>query len=141
VAETLLIVGFLALACPVVWRLMWWGDYEGMRSSAEFRLDLKQRSPLGADEFYARFYADTNLPRDLVIRFRDFEAKFWRIDAGMVRPQHDYVRINGDLDSTDFIRAIEQEFAITLSDADCEKLDGSFDTLVRFIHTRSPMAA
>jgi hypothetical protein len=120
---------------------MWWGDFEGMRSSAEFRRDMKLRSPLDADDFYTRFYAGTNLPRDLVSRFREFEAKFWSIDAGMVRPQDDYVRIHGDLDSADFIKAIEQEFGITLSDADCEKLDGSFDTLVRYLHSRCQPAA
>lgn len=129
------ILAFLILAAGA-WRFMWWTDFEGTRSSAEYAKACKTREAMDAQQFYKQFYSQSAIPIDIVVRLHDLQSKHWGVDAKLIRPQDDYIRILGDLDSVEFVLAIESEFEITISDSDCEQLDGSTDTLVKYIAAR-----
>jgi hypothetical protein len=127
--------------CWGIWRLMWWEDFEGMQSEAVFKRECRTREPLTPDEFFDRYYRDSGIARELVVRFLVFHCDHWGQSAQMVRPLDDLIRIGGDPCTAEYIRGVEEAFAMTFDEADLPNLNGRFDTLVRYIASRQSRAA
>jgi hypothetical protein len=102
------------------------------RSERMYRRELAERGSLNGDEFYKQYYADSGIPEDVPGRLRPIYSRFFDIEDGKLRP-HDRPPEMNDLDTVDLVREIEAEFQIAISDKDAEQIDGSFDSIVRYL--------
>lgn len=100
-----------------------------------FYRELKLREPLSDCEFFRQFYADTDVPADLVRRLRPIYCKLFYIDPAKVRPL-DRPPLLDDLDTSDLVHEIEAEFGLAIPHEHSEPLDGSFDSIVRYLAQR-----
>ena len=94
---------------------------------------LSEREPMSAAEFYSAFYSDTNIPNDLVLRLRPVLAASLGVDESKLMPHDDWPPVCNELDCTDVIETLEREFDVQFSVRDLERLDPSFDSLVRYL--------
>lgn len=129
---------FLAIA-SLIWWLMWREDFDGTQSEWLWRRELKKRKPLSVQQFYQQFYRTSGVSEQIVARLLALQANYWKIDAALIRPEDDYPRVFGDDGA--FVKRIEVEFDITIADHDLEKVDGSFDSIARYIDSRMKCAA
>ena len=120
----------------LIWYAMWREDFEGLRSASRYRRDLANREPMDEEAFFEHFYAGSRIDKELVYRFLRFQADFWSVPVELIRPHDDYNLIMGDGDADDFISALEREFSIHVSNDDCQELNGTFDSLVRFLASK-----
>ena len=82
--------------------------------------------------FYGSFYASTDVPADVPRRLRPIYGTFFGIDATRLRPT-DRPPETTDIDTVGLVRDIEAEFDVTIPDVDAEDIDGSFDSIVRYL--------
>ena len=97
---------------------------------------LAARPRLSEDEFYDCFYSRSEVPRDIPIRLR----RLWADELGDewygVEPGDKPEEILWWLDLADLYRAAAEEFRINIRKADWRAIDGSFDSLVRYLAER-----
>lgn len=125
---------FAALAA-VIWLAMWYEDFDGMRSSWRFYREVKKRSPLEFEEFYREFYAGSGVDEQIVRRMLEVHGGFASVKPERIRPDDNFARVF-DLPFDEVLQDIEEEFAIRFRDEDLPNLDGSFDSLVRYVARR-----
>lgn len=101
-------------------------------SERTFHRTLKRRDPMDDMTFYESFYASTDVPADIPRRLRPIYANFFGIDEARLWPTDRPPEIV-DVDTVDLLREIEIEFDVSMSDADAERIDGSFDSIVRYL--------
>jgi len=123
-------VGIFAIATIATWISFW--------PERKFRREVANREPLDDTQFFHEFYADTNVPADITCRLRPIYCKFFDLEVGKLRPEDRPPEIV-DLDMIDLVRDIEAEFGVNISDKDAERIDGSFDSIARYLaeHSRS----
>ena len=73
-----------------------------------------------------------NVHADVPRRLRPIYGTFFVIDATRLRPT-DRPPETTDIDTVGLVRDIEAEFDVTIPDADAENIDGSFDSIVRYL--------
>lgn len=103
-----------------------------MAAGRRFRSELNARESLDDDAFVRTFYTSTDIPEHIPRRLRPVYADYFELDASKLRPEDRPPDIV-DSDNVDFVRAIEAEFNVTITDADAENMDGSFDSIVQFL--------
>lgn len=118
---------------------MWWEDFDGMQSEWRYRRERKTRERLSPAQFYERFYRSTDVREEIVLRLLSLHADFWKVESELIRPHDNYVRISGCVDEAEFVRAIESAFGIAISESDSQTIDGSFDSIARYVsaHART----
>ena len=121
-------VGIVALSVLATWISLW--------PHRKFQRELAERESLDDTEFFKQFYANTDISAHLVRRLRSIYCKQLGIEVGKLRPL-DHHPMLAELDSTELMEEIESEFGVSISDKDAEAMDGSFDSIVRFLATRS----
>ena len=121
-----LVIGFVAL---IVWH--------SLASERAFHREWKLRHPMDDLTFYESFYESTGVPVDIPRRLRPIYGKFFGIDATRLRPTDRPPEIV-DIDTVGLVRDIEAEFDVTIPDADAENMDGSFDSIVRYLAAQRP---
>lgn len=126
-------VVFAIVSAPVIYWLMWCEDFDGIASTGRYRRALKSRKPLSPKEFYQEFYSEAGIDRGLVERFLNLTAEFWTVDRSMIRPEDNFCAMNGHDFDDEFIEKLKAEFAVELSDQDRSGVDGSFDSIVRWV--------
>jgi len=126
------IIVILIVAVTVATWISFWPD-------RKFHRAVAAREPLDETQFYANYYSQTNVPFDTVRRLRPMYCKIFDIEVGKLRP-HDRPPILAELDTSDFIEDIEMEFGVSISDKDAETIDGSFDSIVRFLAAQSRLS-
>jgi hypothetical protein len=89
------------------------------------------------EAFYHRYYAGTEIPREIPIRLRCLFAYQLGNPWERIRPRDKVCRVLEDLDFAELVFEAEEEFAVNVSADEMQKLDGSFDGLVRCIATKS----
>ena len=104
-------------------------------SERVFHRGLKRREPLDDETFYQSFYSFSNVPADIPRRLRPIYGKVFGIDPAKLRPEDRPPEMD-DIDNVGLVREIEAEFDVTISDADAETIDGSFDSIVQYLTTR-----
>ena len=109
-----------------------WLSFAADRS---FNRTLKSRSPMDDEAFIECFYASTDVPSNIPLRLRPLYAECFGIDPTLLRPT-DRPPIIDELDTVDLVRDIEFEFGISIPDEDAERVDGSFDSIVRYLAAR-----
>jgi hypothetical protein len=131
---------FGALGILVAW-VMWREDFDGMRSAWEYHRRCRTRERLDGATFFARYYAGSGLPRELVVDFRDFHASYWGEDPARLRPEDDLLRVNSGVDCTDWVQAMDRRYGLALPErlpcdltAVLPVTEPTFDALVRCLH-------
>ncbi|MFO0876105.1 MAG: hypothetical protein U0840_01930 [Gemmataceae bacterium] len=131
---------FVALGTLVGW-VMWREDFDGMRSSWEYHRRCRSREALDGATFFARYYAESGLPREVVVDFRDFHATYWGEDPARLRPEDDLLRVNSGADCTDWVQTMGQRYGLALPEplprdltAVLPVTEPTFDALVRCLH-------
>ncbi len=117
-------VAIFAVVTIVTWLSFW--------PERRFRREIAERESLDDARFLQEFYADRQIPSDIPLRLRPIYCKFFEIEVGKLRPQDRPPEIV-ELDTVDLIRDIETEFGVKISDEDAEQIDGSFDSIVRYL--------
>lgn len=93
--------------------------------------EMRQRPLLSDDEFYQRFYADTGIAKEILVRIRHIYATQLAMDR--VWPADKATEFDSELDLAELLVEVEEEFKVEVSDDEALKLDGSFDSLVRLV--------
>jgi hypothetical protein len=97
--------------------------------------EVARREPLDDAEFIRQFYADGAVPAEIILRLRPLYCRMFGFEIGKLRPTDRPPALN-ELDTTDFVWEIEEEFGIDIPDQDAENIDGSFDAIVRYLASR-----
>ncbi|MBI3467668.1 MAG: acyl carrier protein [Planctomycetes bacterium] len=100
-----------------------------------FRRELAGRAPLDDEQFFAKFYAGTRVDPDVPRRLRPIYCEVFGIDVEKMRPT-DRPPLVCEIDTSELVTDIEQEFGVAISDEEAEGIDGSFDSIVRFLSER-----
>jgi acyl carrier protein len=86
--------------------------------------------------FYEECYGGSVIPEDIPIRIRKVYVEqlgnCWR----GVRPEDNACDAYPDLDFADLLYEIEDEFRIKIPDEDMQRMDGTFDAVVRYVASR-----
>lgn len=122
-------VGVFVIATIATWISFW--------PERKFRREFAQREPLDDAQFFNKFYAETNVAADIVCRLRPIYCKFCDLQVEKLRPQDRPWQIV-ELDTVDLIRELEVEFGVAISDKDAEGIDGSFDSIARYLASQTP---
>jgi hypothetical protein len=101
-----------------------------------FERELKNRPQLDDDAFYEKFYAGTATPKEIPIRLRQLYAEQLGQPWANVLPQDNPARVYGDLDPADLLAEVAKEFAVPFSAEEMQRLDGSFDSVVKFLNEK-----
>ncbi len=97
-----------------------------------------RREVLDDDTFYRAYYGDTTIPKDIVIRLRNYFVHDIGSPKHLLTPEYSiFDHLCDELDSGDFIDEIEADFGISLPKEEADKLDGSFDGFVQIVYKAS----
>jgi hypothetical protein len=110
------------------------------RVEREFRRTLCSRPELGDDDFYATFYADSQIPKSLVVRLRKSLECAFGLDFAGLHPADNLIVADGELDWADVLFRLNREFGITLTREMLANFDGTFDNLAKLIYRQSKSA-
>lgn len=132
---------FLTLSAVAVFWLMWWQDFEGMKSAWIYHRTCRTREKLTGDEFFQKYYAETEIPSELAIGFRQFHATYFSEKPELLRPEDDLFQINSGLDFAEYVALVQEKYGVRLPEkcspelrAALLKIDMSFDCTLRAIH-------
>jgi hypothetical protein len=98
-----------------------------------FRRQLRQRSALGDEEYYARFYEGSGMPKDIPARLRKSLLKHDKL-FDRVYPAEFLPLVDDDLDFGDIVFVIEREFGFRFPKKDIKLIDGTLDNLILLVH-------
>jgi hypothetical protein len=133
--ETIYFLVFAIAVSPIIWWLVWRDDFDRVQSQLRFEQERQTREPVFASQFYDHYYQGSDLDRDVVNRFLSLCADQWSIDAALIRPTDNYFRIY-DADAAVFFDELKYRFGIEPRDGELENIDGSFDSLARYVDRR-----
>jgi hypothetical protein len=126
---TLWFVLFVVLFALLIWWAMGREDSDGMRTEAH----IKRRPKLSFEDFYAQYYADSEISPKLIRRILDITSEQFGIPAGCIRPTDNLLKTNL-ADTMYYIVEIAEEFELPKSRQDTlSELDGTFDNIVRHV--------
>jgi len=93
--------------------------------------------PALEDEFFKRFYAGTEILKEIPIRIRTLLARELDKRFANVFPEDNVALICDDLDYVDILWLVEEEFSLPagalIKAAGSQRLDGTFDELVKLV--------
>ena len=101
-------------------------------SEWQFRSEMATRPPLDVALFYRQLYKSTDIPEDIPRRLKPIYGRFFNLDVTKLRPADRPPEI-AERDNSVLIREIEEEFGMTFSDRDLERINGSFDSIVQYL--------
>jgi hypothetical protein len=125
-------------------------DFLGMagnESERAYEVELRRRPQLNDDDFYERFYAGSDVPKDIPIRLRQVYEKAMGDDVSGLHPQDNFAAIYDGLDFSVILCRVEREFNLKIPLAAVVKaplkyrgkssstgdIDGTFDSVVRYL--------
>ena len=91
------------------------------------------RPQLDDQAFYGAWYDGSGFPEDIPIRVRKVCVEQLGDCRKGVRPDDNVCESDPDLDLAELLYEIEDEFGIKMSDEDMKRMDGTFDTIVRYV--------
>ena len=125
---------FMVTLGPLIFWLMWREDFDGMQSEWRFHRDCKTRQPLSLDDFYVQFYASSGIEKGTIGSLIEECTKLYGVKRELIRPEDNYPRIYGA--DEELIEAIEARFGIDIKNDDLSQINGTFDSIARFIQDR-----
>jgi hypothetical protein len=112
-----------------------------LETDRKLQREVAARPRLSEDAFYERFYSGLDIPREVPIRLR----RLWADELGDewygVEPADNPAHVYWTLDLADLFDAAAEEFGIKIPKEDRHAIDGSFDSLVRYLAKRQQQAA
>ena len=125
-ALLVLVVILLAFACT-------WYSFRHERA---FARTIRQRIDLSDDEFYERFYAAADIPREVPVKARTALGEVFDLPRERLRPDDDFA-LYDDVDLADVIYRIEWSLAFQGGEHDWTKMpDGSLNSIVHYVAAR-----
>ncbi len=107
-----------------------------MRTNAQIR----KRPQLSFDDFYGRFYSDSQIPPTVIRRILNITAEQFGMPAGCIRPTDNLLETNL-ADTMYYVVEIAEEFNLPRSRQDAlTDLDGTFDNIVRHVARQTEIA-
>lgn len=103
--------------------------------SPEFRRRLRERPALDDEEFYARYYRASDIPKETVVRLRQCLMEFDPL-AERAIPSDRLDLLDDESDFAEVLWMIGRDLGIQFTEADYKSIDGSLDNLVREVHRR-----
>jgi hypothetical protein len=103
-----------------------------------YRRELRGRPDLDDDEFYALYYAKSDVPPDVVAQVRDCVAEFDPL-AKRAAPSDNLQLLEDELDLADLLHAVGTEFGVKFTRRDYPLVDGTLDNLIRLVTDRLPV--
>ncbi len=103
--------------------------------SRAFCRQLAERPVLSDDEFYARFYEGSGIPREIPSRLRRSLLPIHPLLERVI-PSDYLCLLDDELDFAGVLYFVEREFSIHFTKADFEDIDGTLDNLVHLVHVR-----
>jgi hypothetical protein len=103
------------------------------KEERELRKSLQKRTKLDGDEFYQRFYANTSIPKLLVVKLRALLETQLGLPKNSVQPEDNMITADPELDWQYLIDEINNEFVIVIGYEAINTLDGTFDNLLKCI--------
>ncbi|QJW98736.1 hypothetical protein [Frigoriglobus tundricola] len=120
--------------------LTWWQDFDGIRSDREYQHRTRKRERLTGAEFFTRFYAESGIPAELVVAFRDFHAGYWGEEPALLRPEDDLFRVHAGADCAGWAAEVQTRFGVVVPERVPPELwavvpvhEPTFDTVLRYI--------
>jgi len=115
-----------------------------------YKTERAARPQLNDAAFYDKFYAGTEIPRDIPIRYRRLLEAILGEDLAGLWPDDNIAAIYDGLDFADVIYRIEREFRVRIPLAENLKppltcgdeaapqgtIDGTFDSVIRYLARR-----
>ena len=98
-----------------------------------FERELKGRRELDDDAFFETFYGTTDIPRCIPIRLRRIYVDELGALWSKVTPRDNLELVYDDIDLDDLVEEIRQEFAVPFPLKELVLLDGSFDSVVKYL--------
>jgi acyl carrier protein len=127
-----LLIAIVAIATLWTWISFW--------PERRFRKELAKRERIDDATFVREFYSATDVPEDIPRRLKPIFCDFFQIELGKLRPDDRPPEIV-ELDTIQLILDIEKEFGVSIPDKDAEQINGSFDSLVRYLASRRALPA
>ncbi|MGI8977701.1 MAG: hypothetical protein ACR2FY_00600 [Pirellulaceae bacterium] len=125
---------FFVILGPLIFWLMWREDFDGMQSEWRYYRACKSRQPLSLDDFYAEFFASSGIEKSTIGGLKEIVAELYGVQGPLIRPEDNYPRI---FDADDeLIEAIEGRFGIAMKNDDLSRIDGSFNSIARYVQFR-----
>jgi hypothetical protein len=119
----------------------------GSESERAYAEELYRRPKLSDDDFYDRFYAGSDVPKEIPRRLRALYEEIVGDDLSGLQPQDNHAAIYDGLDFADVLYRVEREFKLKIPHENVVKapltykgksspegeIDGSFDSVVRYL--------
>lgn len=116
----------------------------GDESERAYEAELRLRPPLDDEAFYERYYAGSDVPREIPLRYRKLLKSILGIDLAGLQPQDNIALIFDGLDFADVLYRINHEFRVSIplksvshvpysSGDSSPMIDGTFDSVVRYL--------
>lgn len=100
------------------------------------RPEFVGRPELDDDAFYEKFYAGSGIPKEILVRLRRLYVKELGREWRRLVPQDNPANMYDDLDLADLFELVGEHFGVPFPLEDMERLDGSFDAVVRYVAER-----
>ena len=124
------------LGLGALFALAWLLVYIAKAPRRRWRREVAAREPLDPQAFVKKFYPNGEVPADVVARLRPIYARQFGFDPDRLRPDDNPRIVFDRTDDVQLIRDIEAEFGVTFSSDDVAQLDGSLDSLLRWVARR-----
>ncbi|MGC4406595.1 acyl carrier protein [Methyloversatilis sp. MC4-4] len=134
--NTALGISVLALTVGV------WFFFEKRRVDTQFENTFRGRESLSDDDFYAAFYQDSGISREVVTGVRQVLADELQVDVSRMIPGDDFSRNLRFLLESDsmvdvtLVEALEKRFRIAISDKEAEDTKTVHD-VITFVHRKT----
>lgn len=83
--------------------------------------------------FFNTYYAKTSVPKDIPIRLRKIFVEQLGSRWKRVKPHDRPTDEDDELDFSELLSEIEHEFGIAIPEEQAQRMDGSFDGIVRYV--------
>ena|SRR5579859_532761 len=84
------------------------------------------------ESFYRLHYGNTPVPKSIPIRVRKVLVEQLGSRWLWVKPEECVIE-DDEIDLAELLHEIEDEFGVSISKEDMQRLDGSFDSIVRYL--------
>jgi hypothetical protein len=101
-----------------------------------YRQELRSRPELDDESFFARFYGETDVPREIPIRLRKICMETLSRLLSRVHPDDFVTAIDYESDLGEILEEAERAFAVRFTSEEMRSLDGSFDSLVQLLKSK-----
>jgi hypothetical protein len=111
-------------------------DLSTTESERRFEQVVRERPLLSDDEFVAAYYSDQSVPREILIRLKTELVQTLGEEWEKVVPTDNPGLIHNEIDPWDIFCRLSRVFGVPISLEDAKSLDGSFDSMARFLACR-----